>query len=356
MIPQLPVKGAGCERGSTAGNHQAKFNWMLRLECFSMASPKCGIYYLTAWDWAPPHLSKSKIKKCVIALLLWLPPPLCAPASPSYPSMASAAPRSQAEPTPLCRLLSPSSPCCSALHTLQELGIGFPTWAPSQAAGPGRRGSSGHGQSLVGHRLLCTVVSAKCSCCHGPSTQQETADKARRRWRAAFHLPQHSCQAGLWAGHSAEPRPCLQRCCWARTLCVGWEGTDSSHQPLVHPDSAGGARHKGLCSPLLWFRACAALQQRVLESERSCLHWLFGFLPPKSRCAQTPRWRLAFQRSQVVSHMITFGLSWGQHVYRGSLFLLQHVAHYTKYTFASYIQQFYFLLSFIQQNKSATTL
>lgn len=55
--------------------------------------------------------------------------------------------------------------------------------------------------------------------------------------------------------------------------------------------------------------------------------------------------------------MIKCRLSWGRRVYCGSPFLLRHIARYTKYNiFASYRQQFYFLLAFIQQNKSATTL
>lgn len=54
--------------------------------------------------------------------------------------------------------------------------------------------------------------------------------------------------------------------------------------------------------------------------------------------------------------MIKFRLSWELQVYSGSLFSLQHIARYTEYLVASHIQQFYFLLSFIQQNKSAATL
>lgn len=47
----------------------------------------------------------------------------------------------------------------------------------------------------------------------------------------------------------------------------------AASSPLVHPDSGVGAVHKGLCSASLKSRVCAALQQRVLESES-----LFGLI------------------------------------------------------------------------------
>lgn len=292
-----------------------------------------------------------------MALLLWLPPHfVLLPLLPWHMQP----PRTQAAPNPLCRLLClPPSMSCAALCTAQSGGAGnqLHQWLPcalSQSAVPGRRASSGHGQSLVGHRSLCTVVSGtfrSCSCCHGPCTMSGAAARLRRRWRQHCTCPRELAlgwaQCRAWAMAPLPSSEC--------GLCAMARRQTAATSPLCIQTTVWGLLTKG-CARLCFGSGCAALQQRVLESERSCLDWLFGFLPPKSHCAQTPRWCLAFQRSQVVSHMITFRLSWGQHVYHGSLFLLQHIAHYTKYIFTSYIQQFYFLLSFIQQNKSATTL
>lgn len=136
-----------------------------------------------------------------------------------------------------------------------------------------------------------------------------------------------------------------------QTTCMCWGG--GKQQSSAHSCSLDK------CG--VFAKGCALLKFRVYShvgwEEWERLDWSLGFLPLKSRSTRAPRWRLAFERAQVVSHMIKFRLSCRLQVYCGSLFLLQHTAHYTKHNiFASYIQQFYFLLSFVQQNKSATTL
>lgn len=197
-----------------------------------------------------------------MALLLWLPPHFAL--LPLLPWHVQP-PRSQAAPNPLCRLLClPPSMSCAALCTAHSAGAGnqgLPC-ALSQSAVPGRRASRGHGQSLLGHRLLCTVVSVtfrSCSCCHGPAPCQELLPGSGGGEGSTAPVP----------GSRGWPWPhCLSSVCG---VCGMARKQTAATSPLCIQTTAWGLLTKG-CARLCFGSGCAALQQRVLESERSCLH------------------------------------------------------------------------------------
>jgi len=143
---------------------------------------------------------------------------------------------------------------------------------------------------------------------------------------------------GPWAPAARAPAPGV-----TQPACdEEWAG--NSHQPFRAARATAWGLFATGSAQLCSFAAVFAGR-----SERACLD------PCLQSHVVLRRQGDAFRSPQVVCHMIKFRLSWGLQVCCGSLFLLQHVARYAKHSiFASYAQQFYFLLSFIQQNKSAT--
>lgn len=127
-----------CEMGSAAREHQEEFNWMLGLEHFSMANPKSGICCLTAWGWAPSHLSRSEIKHCYFVGAAKLFSRSCIPLSfilyqalmlyPSPPLISLALLCSNQDPSFMVPILpvAPFTTLCSCLSSLSHHGSSTP--------------------------------------------------------------------------------------------------------------------------------------------------------------------------------------------------------------------------------------
>lgn len=183
-------------------------------------------------------------------------PSLCAPASPSSPSMASAAPshaipQEAGSPKSSGQAAFPWLPpwprLLSVLHSLQELAMLSPPGLPgalSHSAVPGRRGSRGHRQSLVGHRLLCLGNREAAAAATVPAPHQELLPSSGGGEGQHPPAPGLCARALAWALCRA---PALPQLLLLHSDHVCGMGTRqaAATSPLVHPDSGWGLLTKG---------------------------------------------------------------------------------------------------------------